>query len=155
MHVLLLCDVGCSDGSDKLYVEIDGLFSHAVTIPQRLEEVNIMVVRFKLAELEINARRDGYADYASMLHELYDVERLSLPALAKRCHVSYARAKKHLKRFNIAIHSRGGRHESRVKVVLTPELLQEITENGVGSTAKRLGIDPNLLHVRLRALKPS
>lgn len=109
-----------------------------------------MAIRMRLSELDALARQAGFADYPTMLHELYVIKRLSLMEVGERCHISYKRVKRHLKRFNIPVHKRGG--PNNVKVTLTPELLQEIMRDGVVSVAQRLGVDQIALQMKLKKL---
>ena len=109
-----------------------------------------MTVKQRLSDLDRLARESGFESYQSMLYELYVVRGMGLYELSRRCHVYYRRTRKHLKRFNIPIRSRGG--PNNLKVALTLELLEEIVKNGVAATAERLGVAHVALHQRLRAL---
>lgn len=111
-----------------------------------------MSVKLRLDQLEALAHSIGYESYRDMLQDLYVVQGMSFYEIAKRCNVSYDRTKKHLKRFGIPIRGRGGRHESTTKIKMTPALVQEIYENGLTSTAERLGVDSSRLLQQLKKL---
>lgn len=105
-----------------------------------------------LAQLERIAELGGYPTYRDQLYELYVVGRLGIPALAERCNISPARAKKHLLRHGIPLHKRGGRYDSNTKVVLTPTLIREIAREGIPSVARRMGVEQAAIAVKLKTV---
>lgn len=97
-----------------------------------------MASRIRLDQLESVARNAGYEDFKSLLHDYYVVQRVGLTTLAERLHIAVPRLKRHLKRFGIEVHGRGGANNT--KIVVTPELVREVTRDGIPAVARRLGI---------------
>ena len=112
-----------------------------------------MSIKMSLGSLETLATSAGFASYKDMLHELYVVQHLSMVEVAARCHLHCRRVRKHLMRFGIAIRPKG-RRETTIEI--TPELIIEVTHDGIPAAASRLGVDSATLYNALqRALRAS
>lgn len=110
-----------------------------------------MVLKLLLHQLDQLARSAGYEDYKSALHELYVTQGLGLAQLASRFNISQGRVRRHLARFEIPLHGRGGLQHR--KVIVTQELLQEIAREGVPAVAAKLGVEPPILYQKLKQVK--
>lgn len=107
-----------------------------------------MALKLRLDELEIVARRAGFADFKSLLDQWYTVERMGLTEVGERLHITWKRARKHLIRYGIPIRGPGG--ANNVLIVMTKELVQEIARDGVPAVAARLGVQDSVLYARIR-----
>lgn len=109
-----------------------------------------MALKLRLHELDKLAREAGYVDYVGLLHDLYETKGMGLVELAERCHIAIPRLKRHLARYKIPLHKRGG--ANNVKIVLTQALIDEATRDGVPAVAARLGVPASVLYQRLKRL---
>ena len=91
----------------------------------------------------------GYNNETHMWADLYIEKELSIAQISRKLDVSKNIIRSCLTRASIPIRSRGGPNNS--KVVLTPELIDEIKLNGIKATATRLKMDYTTLYKRLRS----
>lgn len=89
-----------------------------------------------------------------MLRDLYVLERLTLKGVAAHCGLTIDRVKRHLERFEIPLRDRKGRAKRSTTIIVTPQLLREVSMNGIPATAKRMDVQPNALRLQLRKLSP-
>lgn len=106
------------------------------------------MIKLRLDQLELIAKRHGFESYRDLLHELYVVHRQGMIPIAQRLNISQARVRKHLLRFGFTLRGRGGRNN--IRVAFTQQLIDEITRDGIPAVASRMGIAQSVLHVRMK-----
>lgn len=96
-------------------------------------------------------RLSPYDSVEHMLRDLYEVQRWSIPKLMQHLGLAEVTVKSLLRHFGIKTRTRGG--ANNVKVVLTEELIAEISRDGVTAVALRLGVDYTTLQTKLKKLR--
>lgn len=109
-----------------------------------------MAIQLTLLRLNELAIRNGFADYQSMLYDLYVMQGFSIENIANRFHVHQRRIRRHLTMYGIRIRSRGG--PNYMRIVLTQSLIEEVLRDGIAAVAERLGVDGANLRQRLMQL---
>lgn len=94
------------------------------------------------------AKERGYETTAKMLHEMYVVQHMSLESITETLVLPHWTARRILVQLGIQIRSKGG--PNNVLIEVTPELIEEVSRDGVTAAARTLGVHPLSLHTRLR-----
>lgn len=90
----------------------------------------------------------GFENTDKMLYELYVVQRTPLKELQAKLFTPMYTLRRRLEEICVPMRSRGGRNN--VKSEITPELIDEVSRDGVTAVAMRLGIDGPALGARLK-----
>lgn len=112
---------------------------------------NIRMTRER-KRLEEVANTRGYESADKMLHDMYVVQRIPVHKIAEQLFTPMWTLRKRFDELGIKIRTRGG--PNNVKVDITPELLGEISRDGIPAVSERLGIDMSTLYARLKDYKP-
>lgn len=108
----------------------------------------LRVNRYKL-RMDRLAREKGYETAAKMLYEMYEVQHMSLEDIRETLLIPHWTLRKILtEELGITIHPKGGRNN--VLIEITPELIEEVSRDGITATARGLGVHPVALRIRLQ-----
>lgn len=99
--------------------------------------------------LDALAREQGWENAETMVKDLYEVKRWSLKRLTIMLQLpTQYLLQQWMKNWGIEIKGRGGRNN--LKFDLTPQLVEEVTRDGITAVADRLGISRTRLYTRLQ-----
>jgi hypothetical protein len=98
--------------------------------------------------LEEVARSRGYESTEKMLYDLYTVQQMPLKELAKNLFTPMWTLRKRLDEVGIQMRSRGGPNNR--PWMITREVVEEVSREGVVSVARRLGVNEQQFRKRLK-----
>lgn len=104
-----------------------------------------------MTDFERVASDRGHDSVQHLFYDLYIRQGLSIDAVAEELHIGPQTTKRWLKKLGIQLRPRGG--AQNVKITFTPELVEEITRDGVTAVSLRLGVDRTTLLHHLRRMK--
>lgn len=107
--------------------------------------IRLIRERTRLEEL---AKERGFDSTASMLHDMYDAQQMSLTEICENLVTPMWSLRKAFAAAGIEARTKGGRNN--VKFEITPELIDEVSRDGVSYVSMRLGVDYLTLANRLR-----